>query len=417
MYRHSGAVRAWLKPTAAEDLGCRHTTACCSDGATPAAPWPSIPIHRPTATPTTAVHLRHFAVLSPSNPSPLPQDIAFIARRLRQSQLADEFKARASARHRALNAAMWSHEDGCWHDLLLLAPMHHATAATWDGQQRQQDTAAPAVDGSPHVAGSSATEPGGPVQLADVGQDGLADGPSSRHVSREPATAASNTNTSSSGNKDPRPPPARLNPDSLLGPMQHLGNPMGCSTNLQDKADTGTAAAVCTNSAHTNDHSHTTTADCDDQLVYYATQRRGAYVSNWVPLWCGVAARGSSQAADAVAGLRRSGLLAPGGVLTSLVRSGQQWDAPNAWPPLVHMVVEGVEGAGVEGCGELAREVAEGWVRATLAAWVKGGVMHEKLDAEVVGGVGGGGEYAPQVGFGWSNGVLLELLSRYWGRG
>ena len=37
--------------------------------------------------------------------------------------------------------------------------------------------------------------------------------------------------------------------------------------------------------------------------------------------------------------------------------------------------------------------------------------MHEKYDAR--GGEcvrGGGGEYAPQVGFGWSNGVALAFL-------
>ena len=31
----------------------------------------------------------------------------------------------------------------------------------------------------------------------------------------------------------------------------------------------------------------------------------------------------------------------PAGVLTSLYPSGQQWDHPNTWPPLQHMIVEG----------------------------------------------------------------------------
>jgi alpha,alpha-trehalase len=39
--------------------------------------------------------------------------------------------------------------------------------------------------------------------------------------------------------------------------------------------------------------------------------------------------------------------------------------------------------------------------------------MHEKYSCEVAGGVGGGGEYTPQVGFGWTNGVALDLLRRY----
>lgn len=32
----------------------------------------------------------------------------------------------------------------------------------------------------------------------------------------------------------------------------------------------------------------------------------------------------------------------PNGVPTSLRESGQQWDYPNAWPPLQHMLIEGM---------------------------------------------------------------------------
>jgi alpha,alpha-trehalase len=39
--------------------------------------------------------------------------------------------------------------------------------------------------------------------------------------------------------------------------------------------------------------------------------------------------------------------------------------------------------------------------------------MFEKYDSEEIGVAGGGGEYTVQTGFGWSNGVLLELLNRY----
>lgn len=40
--------------------------------------------------------------------------------------------------------------------------------------------------------------------------------------------------------------------------------------------------------------------------------------------------------------LQGSGALQfPGGVPTSLRKSGQQWDHPNAWPPLQHMLIDG----------------------------------------------------------------------------
>ena len=37
----------------------------------------------------------------------------------------------------------------------------------------------------------------------------------------------------------------------------------------------------------------------------------------------------------------------------------------------------------------------------------------KKYDATAPGQYGGGGEYTPQVGFGWSNGVVLWLLAKY----
>ena len=39
--------------------------------------------------------------------------------------------------------------------------------------------------------------------------------------------------------------------------------------------------------------------------------------------------------------------------------------------------------------------------------------MLEKFSADEVGVPGGGGEYEVQEGFGWTNGVTLDLLARY----
>ena len=57
----------------------------------------------------------------------------------------------------------------------------------------------------------------------------------------------------------------------------------------------------------------------------------------------GVCAADSPCARAAAASLQSSGLIRHGGVATSLVDSEQQWDFPNAWPPLVHMGIEGLE--------------------------------------------------------------------------
>ena len=39
--------------------------------------------------------------------------------------------------------------------------------------------------------------------------------------------------------------------------------------------------------------------------------------------------------------------------------------------------------------------------------------MYEKYNAMVPGARGEGGEYYPQVGFGWTNGVVLHLLKKF----
>lgn len=36
-----------------------------------------------------------------------------------------------------------------------------------------------------------------------------------------------------------------------------------------------------------------------------------------------------------------------------------------------------------------------------------------QYDATVSGGYGGGGEYEVQFGFGWSNGIIMDLINKY----
>ena len=69
-------------------------------------------------------------------------------------------------------------------------------------------------------------------------------------------------------------------------------------------------------------------------------------------LRCGCS-RNDAQAERAVEGLDSSGLIQVGGVATSLVKSGEQWDFPNAWPPLQHMLIEGLANSKSEKVGFL----------------------------------------------------------------
>ncbi|MCC6930492.1 MAG: alpha,alpha-trehalase TreF [Gemmatimonadaceae bacterium] len=124
------------------------------------------------------------------------------------------------------------------------------------------------------------------------------------------------------------------------------------------------------------------------------------------PLFVGVATDGQAQR---VADRLRADFLRPGGWVTTLTNTGQQWDAPNGWAPLQWIVVEGLRRYGFT---ELAHEGARRWIDANTSIYRQTGHFLEKYDVEHPGRVAGGGEYAVQDGFGWTNGVLVQLLSR-----
>ena len=114
---------------------------------------------------------------------------------------------------------------------------------------------------------------------------------------------------------------------------------------------------------------------------------------------------------QAVADTISQRLLAPGGLATSLIESGQQWDAPNGWAPLQWMAVVGLRNYGFD---ELAETIATRWVKENIAGYEKEAKLVEKYNVSTTGGdEGGGGEYATQIGFGWTNGVLVALGDLY----
>jgi alpha,alpha-trehalase len=99
-------------------------------------------------------------------------------------------------------------------------------------------------------------------------------------------------------------------------------------------------------------------------------------------------------------------LLAPGGLRTTTVRTGQQWDTPNGWAPLQWVAVSGLRRYGEEA---LAGEIAKRWLATVEREYQASGKMLEKYDVEEA-KAGGGGEYPTQDGFGWTNGVTRALM-------
>ena len=105
----------------------------------------------------------------------------------------------------------------------------------------------------------------------------------------------------------------------------------------------------------------------------------------------------------------RDRLLLPGGVVTTLVSSGQQWDHPNGWAPLQWVTVIGLRNYNEP---QLAETIARRWSCENVDNYQAFGTLLEKYDL-VHDAPGGGGEYPLQIGFGWTNGVFRAFSSLY----
>lgn len=125
------------------------------------------------------------------------------------------------------------------------------------------------------------------------------------------------------------------------------------------------------------------------------------------PLYARIATK---QQADKVAERLRRDFLKEGGLVTTLVNSGQQWDDPNGWAPLQWIAIEGLRHYGHH---DLANDIKHRWMRVNMKVFTEKHKLVEKYDVNAEHGLGGGGEYPLQDGFGWTNGVLAALLNEH----
>ncbi|KAK3596892.1 hypothetical protein CHS0354_031670 [Potamilus streckersoni] len=102
-----------------------------------------------------------------------------------------------------------------------------------------------------------------------------------------------------------------------------------------------------------------------------------------------------------------------GGVPASIINTTQQWDFPNAWPPLQHVMIKSLERGKLQTTRDKALYLTSKWIYSNWKGWKETGKMFEKYDATKPGKRGGGGEYDVQARFGWTNGVVLDLLKEY----
>jgi alpha,alpha-trehalase len=121
------------------------------------------------------------------------------------------------------------------------------------------------------------------------------------------------------------------------------------------------------------------------------------------PLFAGVASPEQAKAtAEAL-----SPLIGEGGLATTAVHSGQQWDEPNGWAPLQWIAIQGLRRYGQT---TPASRIRTGWLGSVEREYTASGKLLEKYDV-VERRPGGGGEYPNQDGFGWTNGVTRALLA------
>ncbi|MFI8377650.1 alpha,alpha-trehalase TreF [Leeuwenhoekiella sp. NPDC079379] len=121
------------------------------------------------------------------------------------------------------------------------------------------------------------------------------------------------------------------------------------------------------------------------------------------PLYFKVA---SPQQAESVAKVLENQFLKPGGLVTTLKINTQQWDSPNGWPPHQWLAIRGLEAYGKNA---LAEQISSRWLRLNDQVYKRTGKMLEKYNVIDTSLVAGGGEYPTQDGFGWTNGVYLDL--------
>ena len=107
--------------------------------------------------------------------------------------------------------------------------------------------------------------------------------------------------------------------------------------------------------------------------------------------------------------IMRERFLFSGGLVTTLVETGEQWDYPNGWAPLQWISIKGLEHYNYF---DLANTIQERWINLNKKVFDRTGKMMEKYNVVNDSLHAGGGEYPTVDGFGWTNGVAIALLKK-----
>jgi alpha,alpha-trehalase len=87
-----------------------------------------------------------------------------------------------------------------------------------------------------------------------------------------------------------------------------------------------------------------------------------------------------------------------------------QWAYPNGWAPLHLIAIEGLERYGYH---EDAKRIAKKWLKTCNDWYQHNGIFLEKYNVVNTSLPPTKGVYPSQTGFGWTNGVFVDLIKKY----
>jgi len=110
------------------------------------------------------------------------------------------------------------------------------------------------------------------------------------------------------------------------------------------------------------------------------------YPTNIAPLWTGCYKDKETQVGKIMKYLDKTNIMLKnlGGIPTTLEHSGEQWDYPNAWPPLQYIMIMGLDNTNDTWAKQLAFDMTEIWVRSNYKAFNETGVMFEKVSVIII---------------------------------
>ena len=138
----------------------------------------------------------------------------------------------------------------------------------------------------------------------------------------------------------------------------------------------------------------------------FVTETRSTYhfLTTFYPLWAGLATPAQASALRSHLNLFEQA----GGLQTSDVNSGVQWDAPFGWAPITWLTASGLDRSGFH---TDATRVAQEFTTTVVENFLRDGTIREKYN--VVSGSDNvkvaAGYKSNVVGFGWTSAVYLEL--------